>query len=205
MAAVVVDNDAARREARHILSGGQFHASPTPRPFRKPLAWLGDRLAPIGRALGRVVSAIPLGVWLMIAAVAIAVAIALIVSKRRAVGGHADARRRANTTGAETAEDPDELERAAVEAERCGDLEQALRLRFRAGLLRLGRRGAIEYRPSLTTGEVRRALGSQTFDDLARTFEEVAYGGREAGPPDLDTARREWPRVVTGASNRSDR
>ena len=101
-------------------------------------------------------------------------------------------------------EDPDELERAADDAERAGKLERALRLRFRAGLLRLGDRGAIRYRPSVTTSEVRRVLGSETFDELARTFEAVAYGGRDAEPPDLDTARREWPRVVAGATKRSD-
>jgi hypothetical protein len=74
-----------------------------------------------------------------------------------------------------------------------------VRLRFRAGLLRLGDRGAIRYRPSVTTGEVRRVLGSETFDELARTFEAVAYGGRPASNPDVDTARREWPRVVSTA------
>jgi hypothetical protein len=68
--------------------------------------------------------------------------------------------------------------------------------------LRLGARGAIRYRPSVTTNEVRRVLGSETFDELARTFEAVAYGGRDALEPDLQTARREWPRVVAGAPQR---
>ena len=43
----------------------------------------------------------------------------------------------------------------------------------------------------------------ESFDDLARTFEAVAYGGRDASPPDLDTARREWPQVVARASRES--
>ena len=30
--------------AQHILSGRRFRAAPTPRPFRRPLNWLGDRL-----------------------------------------------------------------------------------------------------------------------------------------------------------------
>ena len=104
----------------------------------------------------------------------------------------------------EESEDPDELERAADAAERDGRLDDALRLRFRAGLLRLGDRGAIRYRPSVTTDEVRRALGSETFDELARTFEAVAYGGRDAAPPDVDAARRD---VAAGArrSAASDR
>ena len=41
-----------------------------------------------------------------------------------------------------------------------------------------------------------RYLRSARFDDLATTFDAVAYGGRPADPPDLETARREWPRVV---------
>ena len=92
---------------------------------------------------------------------------------------------------------------AADAAERAGRLDAAVRLRFRAGLLRLGDRGAIRYRPSVTTNEVRRVLGSETFDELARTFDAIAYGGRDAEPPDVDAARREWPRVVAGAAKRS--
>ena len=49
------------------------------------------------------------------------------------------------------------------------------------------------------TNEVRRVLGSESFDELARTFDAIAYGGRAAEPPDVDAARREWPRVVAGA------
>ena len=93
-------------------------------------------------------------------------------------------------------EDAAALERAADEAERAGDLERAVRLRFRAGLLRLGDRGAIRYRPSVTTGEVRRALASARFDDLAGTFEAVTYGGQVADPPAVESSRREWPRVL---------
>src|SRR5436190_1208887 len=99
-------------------------------------------------------------------------------------------------------EDPAELERAADAAEHAGRLDDAVRLRFRAGLLRLGDRGAIRYRPSVTTNEVRRVLGSETFDELAGTFEAVAYGGRSAEPPDVDAARRAWPHVVDEAGRR---
>ena len=85
------------------------------------------------------------------------------------------------------------------------DSTHALRLRFRAGLLRLGDRGAIRYRPSVTTNEVRRVLGSETFDELARTFEAVAYGGRDARAARPRHGAREWPRVVASAGKRSDR
>ena len=59
-----------------------------------------------------------------------------------------------------TREDPAALERDADRAAAAGEWETAVRLRFRAGLLRLDARELIEYRPSLTTGEVADAVGS---------------------------------------------
>jgi hypothetical protein len=93
-------------------------------------------------------------------------------------------------------DDPRSLERRADAAEAAGDLDAALRLRFRAGLLRLDARGRIEYRPSISTHEVRRALHSEGFDRLAATFDDVVYGGRPADPGDVSAARERWPDVV---------
>ncbi len=198
-----VDPGNARAVARHILSGRQFRAAPTPRPFRDQLNWIGDRLHPITSWIATTFRSV-FGTWLIVPALLVlAAALAYVVSRARARRASPDARRRARLIVEDDSEDPDELERAADRAERAGQLDRALRLRFRAGLLRLGDRGAIRYRPSLTTSEVRRVLGSDTFDELARTFEAVAYGGRDAVGPDLDTARREWPRVVAGAARRS--
>lgn len=198
-----VDPDAAQRAAQHILSDRRFRPSSTPRPFRGQLRWLGDRLdsvfGPVGRFLGR----LPGAVWLLVLAAVIAIVVWLVVRARRRLATRASVR--AGTGGPLPAddEDPAALERAADEAERDGDLARAIRLRFRAGLLRLGDRGAIHYRPSVTTAEVRRALDSARFDDLAGTFEAVAYGGRPAGPPDADSARREWPHVLADAKDSS--
>lgn len=199
-----VDPADARKTAHDILSGRQYRSSPTPRPLRRQLRWLGDKLhAPLDW-IGNVLSHVPRLLLLAIALVAVGLAIAFIVSKASARAGSPDERRRGRRAAGEDSEDPDELERAAEVAERDGRLDDALRLRFRAGLLRLGGRGAIRYRPSVTTNEVRRVLGSETFEELARTFEAVTYGGRGAEPPDLETARREWPRVVAGATRPQD-
>jgi hypothetical protein len=130
--------------------------------------------------------------------VAIGLAIAFVTSKVRANRSVTAHSRGMEIHGAQI-EDPADLERAADAAEHAGQLDVAVRLRFRAGLLRLGDRGAIRYRPSVTTNEVRRVLGSDAFDELARTFDAIAYGGRDAEPPDVDAARREWPRIVAGA------
>jgi hypothetical protein len=92
--------------------------------------------------------------------------------------------------------DPGKLERRADEAERRGELEQALRLRFRAGLLRLQRADAIPARDSLTSGEVARRLRSADFDRLAGVFDEVVYGGRRPERADLESSRASWARVL---------
>ena len=199
-----VDHDRARAAARGILGKRQFRASHTPRPLRKPLNWLGDRLTGIGHWFGRIFSHVPTLVLFLLAVVAIGLAIAYIVTKVRANRGAATTRSRGRRIDGATIEDPDELERAADAAEHAGQLDIAVRLRFRAGLLRLGRRGVIRYRPSVTTNEVRRVLGSDSFDELAQTFDAIAYGGRDAEPPDVDAARREWPRVVAGANKSTD-
>jgi len=202
-AAQAVDPDAARSQAQHILGGRRFNNDQAPRPLRGPLEWMGDRLRPVGEWIGDVLGHVSGWVWLLLGAAVVAVIvwrIIVVVSRR---GGTIPASiGRGRRLEPEDSEDPDELERAADAAERTGDFERALRLRFRAGLLRLGDRGAIAYRPSVTTGEVRRALGSNTFDELAHTFEDVAYGGKPAQAPDVDAAKREWPHVLEEAPPR---
>jgi len=197
-----VDPEEARRVAHDILGGRQYHAAPTPRPLRHQLTWIGDRARDFVDWVGRGFAHIPRGVALAFAAAVLGLLVYVIVRYARGRRGRPDTGGAAGAVGADAAEDPRELERAADAAERAGRLDEAVRLRFRAGLLRLGARGAIEYRPSVTTNEVRRVLGSETFDELARTFEAIAYGGRNAVEPDVETARREWPRVVAGAPRR---
>ena len=203
--ATAVDPGDAQRAAQRILAGRQYRSAPTPRPLRKQLSWLGDRLHGVVDWFGRVLAHVPPYVLLLLGLAILAVAVSVVATKVRQRRGRPDARRRGRVLAVDEAEHPEELERAADAAERAGRLDDALRLRFRAGLLRLGDRGAIRYRPSVTTNEVRRVLGSETFDELARTFEHVAYGGRRAGAPDLDAARREWPRVVARAGPPPDR
>jgi hypothetical protein len=98
--------------------------------------------------------------------------------------------------------DPSDLERAADEAERNGELEEALRLRFRAGLLRLERANVIAFHESMTSGDVARQLRSQEFDRIANTFDEVVYGRRPPESLDLRGARDGWPRVLQEAGAR---
>jgi hypothetical protein len=139
--------------------------------------------------------------WVTVASLVLAVALltSIRIVRRRSRGAttaaHAARRRRQGET-------PDELERAAARAEDQGDYDRAIRLRFRAGLLRLDALGAIEWRPSLTSGQARRRLRLAEFDTLARSFDAVAYGGRAAAASDAAAARAGWARVLEHGATR---
>lgn len=184
----------AQDDARRILEGRRYNPAQPPRPLRGVLRRIGGWLRPIGDLVERV--RIPDGakVVLALAVLVAAVAVAARMATRRkavAVAGDAahDARRRRR-------HDPAVLEREADEAERRGELDLALRLRFRAGLLRLDAAGVVELKPSLTTGELRRRLHSEALRDLTSTFEAVAYAGEPADADDVAAARRDWPRAL---------
>jgi hypothetical protein len=118
------------------------------------------------------------------------VVLAAALLSRRALSARVLAAGRAAAAARPARDDPRAIERRAEEAEAAGDHALAVRLRFRAGLLRLG------IRPSQPSGEVARTLRSEDFDALARTFDEVIYGGRAARAADSEEARRRWPAVV---------
>jgi hypothetical protein len=194
-----VDPDRARDQAREILRGRRYKPADVPRPFEGALDWLGDRLRPIGDFFSRITESLAGRVVLAAVLAGVVALVVLLVARRRAAtsaAGGAGRRRRS----AEEHADPGRLEREADAAERRGDLEVALRLRFLAGLLRLDRAGAIQFRPSITTGQVQRRLRLRVFDDLAIAFDAVAYGGRPASVGDLQSARAEWARVLEQAA-----
>lgn len=220
--AAPVDPGRAREDVRAILRGAAYRAKQPPRPLDGLLSWLDDRMRPVGRVLrpvgrflgrvfgpaGRVIARVwdatigrlptPLAILVVAAGIA-----AAIVAVARAVERRAAPATRESVTGAALRGDaptPEALERDADAAERAGDLDTAVRLRFRAGLLRLERDArAITNRPGLTTREVRVRLASDRFEHVADTFEAVAYGGRDADGDDTTDAREQWPRIVAEA------
>ncbi|HEX8648790.1 MAG TPA: DUF4129 domain-containing protein [Thermoleophilaceae bacterium] len=190
-----------RGEAGDILSSNRYEGSDLPRPFKGALEWIGEKLEPIGDWIGdrfRDLASITPGggvtLW-SIGAALLLVLLATLGSRTLRAHAQAGAEVRAAGTGP-TRETAGELERAADRAERDGDLEAAVRLRFRAGLLRLDAREAIRFRPSISTREVSRALGSPEFDQLAALFDGVVYGGHEPSRDDVERSRRGWDAVL---------
>lgn len=191
------DGAVARADARRILEQRRFHPGAAPRPFRGLFRTLGRWLRPVSGPIARAWSAVSddtLGVAILSAGVVgLAALTSLRIIRRRSSAGVVRAGR---SRSGQWHDDPDALEGRAAEAERAGDLALALRLRFRAGLVRLDRAGVVADRPALTTGALTRQLPSPQLRALATTFDEVAYGGRPASPDDLAAARSGWPRVL---------
>lgn len=194
--------DAARlrSEAREIVSNEEYQPPRLPDPVRRVFEWIGDKLQPLGRWFDRLASHLPgrrATLWLIIAVAVVAIA-AVIAGRVAARRAPAASRSGVGRSEAQS-NDLTRLEREAEEAERSGDLEAAIRLRFRAGLLRLDEADLIEFRPSMTSREIASSLRSRTFEDLARMFDEVVYGRRRPELSDAVAARDAWNAVVREA------
>ncbi|MDQ6778885.1 MAG: hypothetical protein M3071_22280 [Actinomycetota bacterium] len=183
----------AQRAAASILSEGRFAGPAVARP-----------LSPVQSLIDYLSSGVPGGPVLFWGALGAIVLVTAGVGASRMLGrlqAPSHAYRAAGPLGAEN--DPESMERAASAAESAGAFGEAVRLRFRAGLVSLGLRAAINYRPSLRTGEVARSLRSPEFDELTRTFERVAYGGATATASDAADAREGWAQVLASLTGRS--
>lgn len=131
--------------------------------------------------------------WLLLAAVlGLAVAVAAVIAKRR-LRAETDQQRAINV---ERRGDADELEDLANTAEAAGRFEEAVRLRFRAGLMRLDDLEVIAYDPALATGAVRGAVHMGEFDAVASQFERVAYSDYAPQRTDVTSHRQGWQTVL---------
>ena len=203
---------AERAEAERILEQDRYRSEEIPRPFRRQLEWIADRLEPVGNAVDSIFGWVddvfrglargtPGGaatLWFIIGGVIVAM---VALQTKRIV------ERRGRTriedviaTHGGRGDDARDLERKAAAARARGDHELAVRLLFRAGLLRLARARAIPARRSLTTGEIRRLLGYPEFDRIGRSFDEIAYGRRPATSSDTDEARVAWSEILQKAA-----
>jgi hypothetical protein len=183
----------ARADAREVLDQRKYKRSSVPQPLRAPFERLGEWLEDVYDWLVERMPGGDIGVWTLVAALMLLFAGIL---SSRAVRRRVEEERASATVARRAGEDPRTLEREADAAERRGDHTTAIRLRFRAGLLRLDAGGTIELRPGLTTGAIARALRSPAFDAVAETFEEVVYGGRPATKADAAAAKSGWKTVL---------
>ncbi len=206
-------SSSAREQARGILAKPPYRTTPshTPRPLAGVLHALGRALnAALGGParwlyhhvllrIGHGFTSAFGGWWIVVVgliAVGLGVAVGVLLINRRA---RISARDVASGSIHPAIEDPDELDRRAASAESSGDDETAVRLRFRAGLLRLQRKGVIVNQDAQTGRQLSERLHSPTFDALAGRHEMIVYARDPATPVDAVTARTDWPRVLVEA------
>jgi hypothetical protein len=196
----------AREQARDVLAERRFQPSGVPRPLREPRERIGEALRNLGEPLQDAVvflaALLPGGspvLWALLGALVVggAVLLATRAGARRVRVGAAAAEGAGGGRPSAAA-----LRAEADRAEARGDLDAALRLRFRAGLVELDTRELIDLRPGLTNHELLLAVPSPTLAGLVDGFEAVAYGGRAADDGDLRSARDGWPRVAGEAATR---
>lgn len=206
-------SSSARHQVEQILSKPPYRTTPThtPRPlagvlhalgrglnaaFGRPARWLYHHLLlHIGHGFK-----VAFGGWWIVVVAAVAVALGVgagvVIVKRRA---RISARHRAERSIDVSAEDPDDIDRRAAAAEDAGDHETAVRLRFRAGLLRLQSRGVIAGYDAQTGRQLSARLRSPTFETLAGRHEVIVYGRDPATAADATAARAQWPLVLVEA------
>jgi hypothetical protein len=191
----------ARRQASAILAESRFHVAPVPRPLHGALHAVGRALeAPVNAieeavsSAGSVTPGGPVLLWAILAALVLSLAGVLSVRGARRALGEA-----AGEPGGERPLRAGDLEREARAAELAGRHGDAVRLRFRAGLLGLAEAGRLEGAPSMLNMDVSRALDSERFDTLAYSFEEIAYGGRAAAAEDFEASQRAWSQLLSSS------
>ncbi|MEZ5062555.1 MAG: hypothetical protein R2700_13755 [Solirubrobacterales bacterium] len=191
-------SEAARRAAREILGeprfggdgGGSFVDDALDailKPIEKAIDWLR------GLGLGDSIDlGIPIPFWLIVLGAAAALLVlGARARRRRAARDDVSAR----GLGIAAGTDPAELERLADRAEADGDAALAVRLRFRAGVLRLAATGALRLRPSTTAREVATDLASPEMDWIVDRFERISYG-RAGHADDARGSRERWGRLT---------
>ncbi len=201
----------ARRQAQEILAKPPFKthtSSPTPRPFAGVLHFLGkwidrilgpvvrflrkDLLSPVGNGFDNIFGhwwPYVLGVILLLLGFGVSW---IMIRRRQRINAVPTI---SGLLGSSALEDPLELEQAAEEAESKGYLADAIRLRFRAGLLRLEKDGVIANLSIRTVRELVTKLSSPTFNLLATRYEEIVYAKMMPDNSDVDQARLGWPIV----------
>lgn len=188
-----IDPESARSVAAEVLGQSKYDV-PSESAFDRFLAqaqaWLAEALARLVTALGgaRNAGLIALG----IVALAGLGGFAFLARRRTATIERTTTLERILAEGG----DPAEYEGLAALADRERRFSDSIRYRFVAGLLRLDIAGRITFRPGLTTGQIVDELDDERFAGVARQFEDVAYGGRDATEEMRDGSIEEWSAIL---------
>lgn len=177
-------------------------AGPAPPPkqtlWEKFLSWLGRLLGEIFGRIFQGASAVPLlgqilaVVFVLMLIAGIAAAVYALLPKR---GKKSSADFNEGEALAEQA-DPDKLYQLGIAAASAGQYARAIALLFQASLAAFDRAGKLQYDPSLTAGEYRRAVkrsvsvASPHFDILAKLFVIAAYARLSPSAGDWFTAQQ---------------
>lgn len=195
---------ADRAQAVEVLDQDRYKEADLPRPFRRPLQWLGDRIIGVWDRVVAFLSPVlgTRGAALLLAAALLAGLVAVLAAAiRRRSTGAAVTGGAAGSWLVDPTLDPGDLEASADRAGAAGDHDTAVRLRYEAGLLRLVAAGRLELRPDTTAAGAARQVGDPTLDELTATFEEIVYGDRPATRADDDASIAGW-RAVLGTRSR---
>lgn len=83
-----------------------------------------------------------------------------------------------------------------------GNYSEALRVRFKGGLMRLGKTRNIDYRPAISSGEAQSMYPDRVFAELANSHAQVAYGDRPTTAEEYTRVRDAWMQT-TGAKRQT--
>lgn len=175
---VVVDADDARRAAEAELSDPAY-ALAQPSWFDRAIGWLAERVADLFNGAAGLVPGGGFGVLVLIA-------VLVIVVVRLRVGPLARSARRPAAVFADRSRTAQDYRDAAERAFAAGELDVAVRDRFRAVVRTLEERGVLDERAGRTADEAAREAGGplpSARDALrqgAELFDAVHYGGRPA-------------------------
>ncbi len=176
---VVPDEQIAREWVETELRDPAYAAA-QPGPLDRAISFVLERI-------GSVEGGPSLWFWLVLLVV-VAVVGVLVVRRNGVARARARTGSAAGAVGVDPAVTSEEYRRRAVSAAAAGDWHTAVLEQFRALVRSLEERTVLEPRPGRTADEAAREAGellpdrASELDAVARVFDDVCYGDREARP-----------------------
>lgn len=204
------DGEAIRRKAAEVLARRDFQLdADRDDQSLSILARLGIWLLKMMAWFAKLLDGLPSPLWwlVVIGLVVTLIALCAHIVWTFIVAIKGGSKRRTHLLTSDDRRVPEEFERAADQAERDGDYIGAIRLRFRAGILRIELAENRPLRRGITNHELlRRYRSSPFFEPLqwfVQTIDSKWYGHGECQPDDCFTCRSEYDRICQLANRRA--